>query len=329
VICISDNLLVSCQASNGAQPGYSWWYLPVNGVAQTYSTYFRLPSGLRCGSDVDGSRCILQLWWITGEHMHSLDAGLIRVSCSCNSVSFIQPVPVNQGLTYHFRPSPQATAAPLPALPPSTPRPACPSAPSPSPPPSPPARPPSPSPPPPKPSPPPPPASAAFTCSGKPDGLYADPKDCSKYIQCATGTAYSFTCPNALYFNPQQGYCDHPANVACTATTTSSPPPATSASPSPPPPKATSTSPPPPSPVLKSSPPPAKASPPPRPSPPAAPFTCSGKADGYYADPSDCAKFYQCGNGIAYSQSCPTGLYFNTATNQCDWPSNVACNAVA
>lgn len=54
-----------------------------------------------------------------------------------------------------------------------------------------------------------------FTCSGKQDGTYADPADCTKYYQCYGGVKYSYTCPNGLNFNPKIKACDWPANTQC------------------------------------------------------------------------------------------------------------------
>ncbi|XP_033108717.1 chitotriosidase-1-like [Anneissia japonica] len=52
-------------------------------------------------------------------------------------------------------------------------------------------------------------------------------------------------------------------------------------------------------------------------------FTCKGKADGTYADPADCSKYYQCAGGNTWHQTCPSGTVFNPANNACDWPANV------
>ncbi|XP_053674153.1 probable chitinase 10 [Anopheles nili] len=52
-------------------------------------------------------------------------------------------------------------------------------------------------------------------------------------------------------------------------------------------------------------------------------FVCP--SDGYFKDPANCAKYYQCANGTAYSMSCPSGLYFNEIYKVCDWPANVKC----
>jgi len=52
-------------------------------------------------------------------------------------------------------------------------------------------------------------------CSYRDDGLYPDPKDCSKFIQCSNGQAYSKNCAVGLYFNEKLKVCDWPSNVNC------------------------------------------------------------------------------------------------------------------
>lgn len=43
-----------------------------------------------------------------------------------------------------------------------------------------------------------------------------------------------------------------------------------------------------------------------------------------YADPSDCAKFYICLNGVTpREQGCELGLVYNELTQSCDSPKNV------
>ncbi|KAI8494146.1 Endochitinase 1 [Branchiostoma belcheri] len=53
--------------------------------------------------------------------------------------------------------------------------------------------------------------------------------------------------------------------------------------------------------------------------------TCHGKPDGFYADPTDCNKYYQCAGGHKYPGHCGAGLYWNQAMMVCDWPYNVNC----
>ena len=62
------------------------------------------------------------------------------------------------------------------------------------------------------------------------------------------------------------------------------------------------------------------------------PENAAPKADGFglsdphpkYADPSDCAKFYICLNGVTpREQGCELGLVYNENTQSCDSPKNV------
>ena len=48
--------------------------------------------------------------------------------------------------------------------------------------------------------------------------------------------------------------------------------------------------------------------------------------DGHYGDSIDCAKFYRCAHGKAHVEYCQGGLYWNSVTDQCDWPETVDCS---
>ncbi|XP_071951851.1 LOW QUALITY PROTEIN: chitotriosidase-1-like [Antedon mediterranea] len=50
-------------------------------------------------------------------------------------------------------------------------------------------------------------------------------------------------------------------------------------------------------------------------------FTC--QQDGVFADPDDCAYYYQCSGGNMWHKPCGSGTVFNPANNACDWPANV------
>lgn len=53
-------------------------------------------------------------------------------------------------------------------------------------------------------------------CKGQSSGApQKHPSDCTKFVQCAHGTAYEKLCPGGLRFNPSIKSCDHAANVAC------------------------------------------------------------------------------------------------------------------
>ncbi|KAJ7358919.1 hypothetical protein OS493_020760 [Desmophyllum pertusum] len=52
---------------------------------------------------------------------------------------------------------------------------------------------------------------------------------------------------------------------------------------------------------------------------------CTGKLDGYYLDPRDCAAFYQCSRGSAFRKRCLRGQVFNDILKTCDSPMNFPC----
>merc|ERR1711974_135364 len=48
--------------------------------------------------------------------------------------------------------------------------------------------------------------------------------------------------------------------------------------------------------------------------------------DGHFGDPHDCTKYYRCAHGRALPDYCSNGLFWNQASDQCDWPESVNCN---
>lgn len=53
---------------------------------------------------------------------------------------------------------------------------------------------------------------------------------------------------------------------------------------------------------------------------------CAQSYHGYiFPNVNDCSSFYQCVHGRAVVIQCQSGLLFNVATDNCDWPSNVVC----
>ncbi|XP_052068560.1 acidic mammalian chitinase-like [Mytilus californianus] len=52
-------------------------------------------------------------------------------------------------------------------------------------------------------------------CAGKASGNYPHPGDCSKYISCVGNTKYIQNCPQSLWWNTGDGYCDWKHNVDC------------------------------------------------------------------------------------------------------------------
>lgn len=57
---------------------------------------------------------------------------------------------------------------------------------------------------------------------------------------------------------------------------------------------------------------------------------CVNQKTGTYIDmPGICVRFIQCNNGCAEEFQCPSGLYFNTAIDDCDYWWNVDCTPTA
>ncbi|GJQ76551.1 hypothetical protein Trydic_g2252, partial [Trypoxylus dichotomus] len=52
----------------------------------------------------------------------------------------------------------------------------------------------------------------------------------------------------------------------------------------------------------------------------------NGLEDVLLPDIDNCAVFYKCDNGIPVLINCPDDLYFNSETDQCDFPANVNCD---
>lgn len=51
---------------------------------------------------------------------------------------------------------------------------------------------------------------------------------------------------------------------------------------------------------------------------------CTGRVDGLYKDPSDCAGVLQCFGGEMFvHEGCTSGLVFNEKSRQCDYRQNV------
>ncbi|XP_043212385.1 acidic mammalian chitinase-like, partial [Amphibalanus amphitrite] len=142
----------------------------------------------------------------------------------------------------------------------------------------------------------------APACSAS-GGAAPDPRDCATYVLCAGGAAHTFRCPQGTLFDPSRGYCNWASLVRCSAApeggATATVKPSTAASvPAPPAPTSTPA--------------------------PSRPFTCPS-ADGWFADPEDCHRFYKCLSGAAHRAACPAGTGWNQAISSCDWAARVGC----
>ena len=53
---------------------------------------------------------------------------------------------------------------------------------------------------------------------------------------------------------------------------------------------------------------------------------CKGKADGFYRNPTDCARYYLCSYGHTIPELCPAGTYYSPTLKICNWIANVHCD---
>lgn len=178
-----------------------------------------------------------------------------------------------------------------------------------------------------------------FTCTGKSNGFYRDPVDCTKYYQCWSGNQYHSNCPSGLRWNQGRQYCDYPENVKCsvvitteTITTKTDTTPETTTSTTERPTtsttstteqvtsttstterttSATSTT----EQTLQPS----------RPTDDPDDF-CVGKSNGLHKNLADCGSYFSCWEGQTFLYECSSGTLFNAETKNCDWKYNVDCD---
>lgn len=131
-------------------------------------------------------------------------------------------------------------------------------------------------------------AAPVNMCAGKTDGYYQDPVKCDRYYRCMGGQVYIAT------------QCENPDVTTWAPPATTAAPPATTAAP-----LATT----------------------PAQGPTASPgvFTCDGKPDGDYPDPTDCSKFKKCAGSRAFTFSCAPGTLYDIDIGICLWAFFAKC----
>jgi len=126
-----------------------------------------------------------------------------------------------------------------------------------------------------------------------PDGLhvYVDPEHCSRYWECYNGCLNHVTCQKDYLFDPVHEWCDFPQNVCCGERDCDNRDCNDECDPS-------------------------------------DGFDCP-EANGFFADPKNCIKYWQCNNDIAVSHTCDKKngqqLLYRPEDVQCDWESRVEC----
>ncbi|XP_037775740.1 uncharacterized protein LOC119572876 [Penaeus monodon] len=135
----------------------------------------------------------------------------------------------------------------------------------------------------------------SLTCPD-PNGLFAHPTACHRYVKCVNGHAYVETCPANLHFNEASSSCDYPENAKCDITTRL---------------ETEGCS-------LRS----AKAS---RSLARESDLSVQCDCDCCLKPHKDCNKYYECKDNVAYVKECGGDLVFNPAKEQCDLPTNYEC----
>ncbi|GMT32689.1 hypothetical protein PFISCL1PPCAC_23986, partial [Pristionchus fissidentatus] len=159
-------------------------------------------------------------------------------------------------------------------------------------------------------------------CGGKADGFYGH--GCSNYFfSCQNGATHKMMCPSGLFYDAPAKSCDRREEIAeCVRSQTPVAPVAPVAPIAAAPSSSYSRVP-----LVQ----PATAAP--VRDIPVAPVDdatfCFGKVDGVYSNGCE-AFFFNCQNGETYKMACPSGLFYDDSTRQCDRRENiVACGGVS
>lgn len=120
------------------------------------------------------------------------------------------------------------------------------------------------------------------------DGILVAHENCDQFYKCLGGKPLALNCPDNLFYNPEQGYCDWQYNVKCNNKVI---------------PEENNDS------IGNNF----------------ANQVCSGRNDDIMLPHENCNQFYKCVHNHKQPMYCPPGLHFNTILNVCDWPFNVDC----
>ncbi|KAM3965510.1 chondroitin proteoglycan 2 [Aphomia sociella] len=159
------------------------------------------------------------------------------------------------------------------------------------------------------------PGEAAAICAAEgSDGKLVAHENCNQFYKCLEGLPVALSCPLNLLYNPEKEYCDWPENVNCDRSVVQPENPDNGGD---------------------------------------GDSENGGESEGNSneggegsgnSDPSEvvaicaadgsdvvlvahenCNQFYKCSEGKPVTLSCPSGLLYNAANEQCDWPENVVC----
>ncbi|XP_023310095.1 probable chitinase 10 [Anoplophora glabripennis] len=126
--------------------------------------------------------------------------------------------------------------------------------------------------------------------------------DCTKYWECYNGARYPMDCPTWLEFNSAESWCYTPSLANCDPDATIIYPTFSHSTVS-----------------TQSTAPTQDWGPKPK-----CPFPSNELI--FFPVATNCAKYWECFQGIRYLMSCPPGLHWNTVYNYCDYPGNANCS---
>ncbi|XP_015191628.1 PREDICTED: uncharacterized protein LOC107074585 isoform X3 [Polistes dominula] len=126
-------------------------------------------------------------------------------------------------------------------------------------------------------------------------GQFIYPPDCKFFVNCWKGRAFVQPCAPGTLFNPETLECDFPYKVTCYGSEISDPIRYSKAY------------------NLKIDEGQEESHKP----------KCPPHVAGLIPHPTDCTKFLNCANGMAFEMDCGPGTVFNPALSVCDWPYNV------
>lgn len=136
----------------------------------------------------------------------------------------------------------------------------------------------------------------SFECDPLTDGVFPHPIYCEYYYDCRGGVETEVKCQSQFLFDLRYYGCNYPEYTDCGNRTRPDGYPGTVT-----PPEGSTTS-----------------------TTPGSGYQCPPE-DGNYPDPTDCTRFYQCFQGIAYHHTCPFPLRFDIAQQVCNHPGSVNC----
>ena len=128
------------------------------------------------------------------------------------------------------------------------------------------------------------------SCDGFDFQQFADPNDCSSYFECQNGCAVNLKCEYDFLFDTMYSYCYYPLGVDCGARPCLDPTHCNTATTTP-------------IPTLDCG----------------HQLDCTDRPYGFYEDPWNCRKYWECNNGVGTHHICDDDMLFDPFNIWCEW----------